>query len=116
MNMAMLASWSRFCKLYPKLRQYPKPQLLLSVRLYRNAGFAWVDNGQGMIQLGVKFIRQHPTIMFRQTLPHELAHIADTYLNGEKNPKVCHDDQWRDIMITYGVPPEQYHTMELTKC
>jgi predicted SprT family Zn-dependent metalloprotease len=48
-------------------------------------------------------------------LPHEIIHQADFNLFGESEKKCGHGKNWCAIMQTYGLSPQKYHNMEISR-
>ena len=108
-NNESLTVWSRFQKLYPRLKTRNQPGIVLSNRMTATAGNCIVE--EGVITLAAKFLAKYPDTMLKVTLPHEYAHQVDFWLNGL--PKRWHGASWKAIMINYGLPPDIYHSMKL---
>ena len=107
----MLGIWATFCSTYPELKAKPAPLLTLNARLRSNAAFAYTGDECARIDLGLKFLRDYYPYMVHVIIPHELAHIADYWLNGKQRD--CHGHTWQAIMLEYGLPADKFHTMEL---
>lgn len=104
-------AWRRYCKIYPMLDRFMMPEIVLSNRLEKTAGYN--DSYENRIILNARMLNRFTKNMVEIILPHELAHQVDFNLNGWKKYKRHHGKQWKEIMVAYGLEPEPYHTMEL---
>ena len=104
-------AWNRYCKIYPMLERYRMPEIVLSTKLQKTAGYN--DSYENRIILNAKMLDKFPKNMLEVILPHEIAHQVDFNLNGWKKYKRHHGKQWQEIMVAYGLEPDPYHTMEL---
>ncbi len=53
--------------------------------------------------------------MLQVILPHELIHQADFDLYGDSE-KICgHGKRWAKLMVEYGLEPEPFHTMKVSR-
>ncbi len=105
--------WGDFCELYPSLVRYNPPEIKLCGRIWRTGGYCnFLAN---KVTLGYKFFAKYNNYMRCVILPHELAHQIDYNLNGEMKPKDFHGPKWQKIMNDYGLPADQYHTMEIVR-
>lgn len=108
--------WDSLCEMYPKLCKFNPPVILLCGRLWRTAGYCLQEERK--IKLGYKFFlhsAEYQKQMVSQILPHEIIHQADFDLFGESE-KICgHGANWQKIMVEYGLKPDFYHAMELTR-
>jgi len=108
--------WLRLCENYPKLIKYNPPQIKLNGRLWRTAGYCHQE--KNMVELGYKFFtanREYYAQMIEIILPHEIIHQADFNLFGESEKKCGHGKKWREIMVKYGLEPNPFHSMEITR-
>lgn len=108
--------WGELCEIHPKLTRLDPPKIKLNNRLYRTAGRCWQD--ARMVDLGVKFFehsREYGIIMLNVILPHELIHQADYDLFGDSDKKCGHGANWRMLMVQYGLKPNPFHNMEVTR-
>jgi predicted SprT family Zn-dependent metalloprotease len=108
--------WDNLCELYSPLTQFNPPIIELNGRLYRTAGRCHQEDN--VIQLGTKFLThsiEYRDIMTDIILPHEIIHQADYNLFGLSEAKCGHGIKWQEIMINYGLEPNPYHSMEITR-
>lgn len=103
--------WEDYSVIFPGLVKYDPPEILLSKRMTRVAGYCETDLNK--ITLSVPFLEQHWDNMLNVILPHEMAHGIDYILNGWYLRKRHHGKHWRDIMEKIGQNPNPYHSMEL---
>lgn len=77
--------------------------------------------GQALVGLGVApKIRLNPVLMaenreafLRQTVPHEVAHLAAFYWKG-KRPQRPHGPEWKRMMLLLGAEPRRCHNYDVT--
>jgi predicted SprT family Zn-dependent metalloprotease len=108
--------WDNLCELYSPLTSFNPPIIELNGRLYRTAGRCHQEDN--IIQLGTKFLThsiEYRDIMTKIILPHEIIHQADYNLFGLSEAKCGHGKKWQEIMINYGLEPNPYHSMEITR-
>lgn len=91
----------------------PFPAIEFSNRFTKTAGLCYVEHNR--IVLGTKFLQQHMPQMIAVIIPHELCHQVDFNLHGTPKNNRWHGASWQKIMLQYGLAPDTYHTMELTK-
>ena len=116
LNNQTLIIWDNLCELYPRLTRYNPPIIKVNGRLYRTAGRCHQEDN--IIELGFKFFTyslKYRDIMTDIILPHEIIHQADYNLFGLSEAKCGHGQKWQEIMINYGLSPDKYHNMEITK-
>ena len=116
LNNQTLIIWDNLCELYPRLTRYNPPIIEVNGRLYRTAGRCHQEDN--IIELGFKFFNyslKYRDIMTDIILPHEIIHQADYNLFGLSEAKCGHGQKWCEIMINYGLSPDKYHSMEITK-
>jgi len=108
--------WNTLCKMYTPLAKHNPPKIELNPYMWRTAGLCFQEENR--VQLAYKFFKANPQYrnhMLKVILPHELIHQADFNLFGESE-KICgHGVNWQNIMIQYGLNPDPYHTMEISK-
>jgi predicted SprT family Zn-dependent metalloprotease len=108
--------WDALCEMYPRLAQFDCPTISLNSRLWKCAGRCFQDDNK--IDLGFKFFKhskKYAQYMLDVILPHEIIHQADFDLFGDSE-KICgHGEKWQKIMLEYGLKPDMYHTMEITR-
>lgn len=112
----MLAQWARLVQQNPKLAHYPVPTIKLNNRFTRTAGRMLVESS--VVELGTKFIRyssEYAEEIMLITMPHELCHQADYNLHGTPANNRWHGPSWRRLMVSMGLSPEPYHTMDIVK-
>lgn len=108
--------WQDLRALYPQLYNFTIPTIVLNNRLWRSAGFCYQQ--QNRVDLGTKFFLhsdEYRDYMLDVILPHELIHQADFFLHGESDLKCGHGMGWCKIMCNYGLEPEPFHDMEITR-
>ena len=108
--------WDNLCELYPRLLKYNPPVIILNNRLWRNAGLSHQESN--IIELGYKFFAYSPDYannMIKVILPHELIHQADYNLFGLSEAKCGHGNNWKMLMLQYGLSPDIYHSMEIKR-
>ena len=108
--------WDSLCEMYPRLTKYNPPIIKLNGRLYRTAGRCQQE--ENIIELGTKFLEhsiEYREIMTEVILPHEIIHQVDYNLFGESEAKCGHGHNWKLIMENYGLNPDPYHSMEITR-
>ena len=108
--------WDNLCEMYPRLTKYNPPVIELNGRLYRTAGRCHQEDN--IIQLGTKFLThsiEYRDIMTDIILPHEIIHQADYNLFGLSEAKCGHGKKWQEIMINYGLEPNPFHNMEISR-
>ena len=108
--------WDSLCEMYPKLCKFNPPVIRLCARLYRTAGMCHQEDR--IVQIGYKFFlhsAEYRKQMFTVILPHEIIHQADYDLFGESEKNHGHGVNWQKIMVQYGLKPDFYHTMEISR-
>jgi predicted SprT family Zn-dependent metalloprotease len=108
--------WDNLCEMYLPLTQFNPPIIELNGRLYRTAGRCHQEDN--IIQLGTKFFlhsAEYRNNMINIILPHEIIHQVDYNLFGDSEAKCGHGKNWNKIMLEYGLPPNPYHNMEITR-
>jgi len=108
--------WDSLCELQPKLCKFNPPVILLCSRLWRTAGFCLQE--ERIVKLGYKFFlhsAQYQKQMVSQILPHEIIHQADFDLFGESEKNCGHGENWVNLMVQYGLKPDKFHTMEISR-
>ena len=108
--------WDSLCEIYPKLCHFNPPTIKIDARLWRTAGMCHQDDR--LVRLGYKFFLHSDNYckqMVSQILPHEIIHQADFDLFGESELNCGHGENWRKIMVKYGLKPDFYHTMEISR-
>jgi hypothetical protein len=108
--------WDSLCEIDFRLARFNAPKIKLDGRLWRTAGMCHQDDR--IVKLGYKFFT-HSKLYFQQMcvviLPHEIIHQADFDLFGESE-KICgHGKNWCNLMVQYGLKPQKYHTMEISR-
>lgn len=106
--------WGNLAEMYPKLVKYNPPKIILCARLWRTGGKChWEDN---QVTLGYKFFAKYPEYMNRVILPHEIIHQAHYDIYGGVPPeKEWHSGLWAEIMVNYGLPADEFHTMNIAR-
>lgn len=106
--------WEFIVKRNPELIRYQMPSVTLNGRLWRTAGLCY--QRLAIVQLGSKFFAQgHTRYMLEVILPHEIIHYADYCLFGESELHCGHGMGWQFLMRQYGLPPDPYHSMRITR-
>ena len=108
--------WDTLCEIYPTLVAYDVPKVKLNPYFWRCAGICLQE--QNVIELGYKFFKaktEYRNYMIDVILPHELIHQADFNLFGESEKNCGHGEKWCEIMVNYGLEPNPYHTMEISR-
>ena len=108
--------WDSLCEIYRPLVSYDPPKLELNPYTWRTAGMCFQTENR--IQLGYKFFKngtKYFNYMIDVILPHEIIHQADWNLFGESEKKCGHGEKWREIMIQYGLKPNPFHSMEISR-
>lgn len=106
--------WSTLGEMYPKLTRFDPPEILLCGRLWRTGGKC--DWSVNKVILGYKFFAKYPEYMAQVILPHEIIHQAHYNLHGGVPPvKEWHKGLWAEIMVNYGLPADEFHTMDIAR-
>jgi predicted SprT family Zn-dependent metalloprotease len=108
--------WDTLCEIYTPLVHYNEPKVELNPYLWRCAGQCFQPENR--IQMGYKFFKANTNYfntMMDVILPHEIIHQADYNLFGESEKKCGHGENWQKIMLEYGLDPNPYHTMEISR-
>lgn len=104
--------WDTLCEIRPKLVRFNPPKIELNNRLWRCAGMAYQE--KNVVNLATKFFlfsAQYANQMESVILPHEIIHIADYKLYGLSEKKCGHGENWRTLMLEYGLPDNPFHSM-----
>jgi len=116
LNNQTLIIWDTLCELYPRLSRYNPPIIEVNGRIYRTAGRCHQEDN--MIQMGYKFFLYSPEFANNMTkiiLPHEIIHQADYNLFGLSEAKCGHGNNWKMLMVQYGLSPDIHHSMEIKR-
>lgn len=108
--------WDTLCEMYTPLVSYDPPKLELNPYTWRTAGLCFQEENR--IQLGYKFFKngtKYFNYMIDVILPHEIIHQADWFLYGESENKSGHGINWRKMMVEYGLKPDPFHSMEISR-
>jgi len=108
--------WDNLCELYPRLTKYNPPIIKVNGRLYRTAGRCHQEDN--LVELGYLFFTYSPDYAKTMTniiLPHEIIHQADYNLFGLSEAKCGHGNNWKMLMLQYGLSPDIHHSMEITR-
>jgi predicted SprT family Zn-dependent metalloprotease len=111
-----LMVWDILCELRPDLVRFDPPKIVLNGRLWRMAGYCCQNTR--CVNLGLKFFlfsEKYAKNMTNVILPHEIIHQADFDLYGESELKCGHGENWRNLMLEYGLPANKYHSMEIPR-
>lgn len=101
--------WRKYNILFPELRVFNKPAIMLNNRIYRTAGRCIVEDN--IVELSSRLFINNYSAMLDIILPHEIAHQIDYNLNGL--PNRWHGKSWQYIMESFGLPADTYHTLEI---
>ena len=104
-------AWARFVVLYPQLAQFKKPKILFNNRIYRTAGRCFVEYNTIEISSKLYRVLDNRDEIINTIIPHEIAHQVDYNLYGE--PNRWHGKTWQDIMVSFGLPANPYHSLEI---
>lgn len=63
------------------------------------------------LEFNVHYILNNWDEMVSDTVPHEIAHLVDIWING----KSSHGPEWQQIMRQLGVNPERTHSMKVKR-
>jgi predicted SprT family Zn-dependent metalloprotease len=116
LNNQTLIIWDNLCEIHPRLSRYNPPIIELNGRLWRVAGLAHQESN--IIELGYKFFAYSPDYannMVKVILPHEIIHQADYNLFGLSEAKCGHGNNWKMLMLQYGLSPDIHHSMEIKR-
>lgn len=105
------ATWARLQKMYPgKLGTMPTVEI--NARLKTTAGYCHWEIRK--TEYSLELLVEYPEKFRMVIIPHELAHQAnwDMY---KPSGNGCHDNTWRGIMVSLGLPPDRCHDMVNTK-
>ncbi len=92
------------------------PIIELNGRLWRVAGLSHQESN--VVELGYKFFAYSPDYannMAKIILPHEIIHQADYNLFGLSEAKCGHGNNWKMLMLQYGLSPDIHHSMEIKR-
>ena len=101
---AAARTWEHFRMEYPILN-IPMPEVRLNNRFSSTAGMAYYETNH--IELSTKLLIEFPRDFVVDTIPHEIAHIADYHLHGNWG----HGPTWKQIMTRMGVTPNRTHQL-----
>lgn len=102
--------WAGYQKIFPELKGNC-PKIIMSNRLTKSAGYNRSE--ENTVTLGTKFFVKHKDNMLNVILPHELAHQIDYNIFGWYKGRKHHNKEWCGIMMTLGLDPDPFHTMEI---
>ncbi len=105
------AIWEEFCVIFPALRDFKQPTVIMNARLKTTAGRCFYD--KNLIDLNVKLFAENTEAFFLDTIPHEMAHQISFNLYG--NAGRGHNNYWRHVMLSYGIKPSRCHDYIITK-
>ena len=108
--------WDSLCELYTPLVHYNEPKIELNPYFWRCAGACFQKENR--IQMAYKFFKSNTTnyhYMIDVILPHEIIHQADYNLHGESEKPCGHGLEWCIMMARYGLEPNRYHNMEISR-
>ena len=108
-----LAIWDILSEIHPRLAKIDPPKISLNNRFWRTAGICFQETGQ--IELAAKFFPQYEKNMVNVILPHEIIHYADFVLFGDSDKKCGHGKNWQMLMLQYGLKPNPYHNMDISR-
>lgn len=110
-NTARDKVFRRMSEFYPELAQFNPPEIVLSNRLTKCAG--WNIQEKNLVHLGNKFFYNNSLEMFAVILPHECIHQIDYNLFGTSELRCGHGINWQKLMLQYGLAANPFHNMEL---
>ena len=99
--------WNRFVAKHPNLGEIPRVKL--NGRLKTTAGRAFLEDHY--IELSPELMWEHTEQFCRDTIPHELAHLAAYRLTGDEG----HGRGWKDIVREFNIPTSRLHNMVNSK-
>jgi predicted SprT family Zn-dependent metalloprotease len=106
--------WGELCEIHPELCAFDCPEVALNNRMWRTAGQCYQDSRK--VFLSSKFYAAGFHVrMNKIILPHELIHQADFDLFGISEKRCGHGKNWARLMLEYGLEPDIYHSMQLTR-
>jgi hypothetical protein len=108
--------WETLAEMHGKLVRFNPPIIKLNNRVWRTAGMCYQE--ENYIDLGYKFFlysKEYADNMVNTILPHEIIHQADFNLFGESEKNCGHGKNWCNLMVQYGLEPNKYHSMEITR-
>jgi SprT protein len=73
------------------------------------AGRAW--GRRNVIQFNPILLDQNPEVFVRQTVGHEVAHLAAFVKHGNCDP---HGQEWRHVMWALGLPAKRCHNYDVS--
>jgi SprT protein len=91
-------------------KKFKRPAILYDLR-GRMGGMARCNNGVYSIRINREALHKERDHYIKQTVPHEVAHIAvfQLYPNAK-----AHGYEWKRVMRALGLTPSRCHTYELT--
>ena len=106
LNLHAECVWQDMQSIFPKLRVFTCPRIMLNGRLRTTAGLCY--QADRIIYLNTKMILGYERYMLSTILPHELCHQVDYDLFGAVNKKDWHRLTWQRIMVLYGLEPAPF--------
>ena len=103
--------WREYIKVFPKLKDFDCPKIVINNRLSRV--IAYNRSEENIINMGGKFMVNNLDAMKTLILPHELAHQIDYNLNGWTKGDRHHRRSWKIIMVKIDQAPELYYNLEI---
>lgn len=100
------------------------PMPTVSYNLSGRSFLGMANYSKRLIKLNVDYLTSKPNEFIKQTVAHELAHIADSYmfeLAGKRKVKLVggrmkrdiHGESWKAIMRVLGLPPDRCSSIKL---
>jgi predicted SprT family Zn-dependent metalloprotease len=106
--------WDALCEIHPSLCAFDCPEIVLNNKMWRCAGQCFQDTRK--ISISSKFYDAGFDVRMNHViLPHELIHQADFDLYGESDLKCGHGENWRKLMLEYGLEPDSHHSMQINQ-
>ena len=102
-------AWEKLVALDPAKRYIPRYQVDISVSFGDTAGTAQSKPGTSIITIDSTYLIKNPKECIERTVPHEVAHIANTCWNEGSG----HDRGWKALMKELGFVPDKeiFHHM-----
>jgi predicted SprT family Zn-dependent metalloprotease len=102
---AQVIIWARFQSLYPKLRKFQSPTIIINNRFKTCGGVCKAD--ERVIEYSAEMYFYNQEEYYKNIMPHENAHQVEWDLLGTSG----HGPAWKEIMRAYGCEPSRLHNM-----
>lgn len=96
-------AWARFLKIYPALKNYAKPKVVINARLKSTAGRCFYESNR--VDFSASLLAEFLPEFAADTIPHEVAHQVAFNLFDDRG----HGKPWKSVMIAYGIKPDRCH-------